>query len=103
MSKQRRSFKLEEKLRIIREADELGVTKVLDKYHLAYSVLFRWKSKLEVLKNLTLDQVNNPSQEELKLLLEENIRLKKIIAEQALQIEIDREYMKTNQAYKNKN
>jgi putative transposase len=103
MTKQRRSFKLEEKLRIIREADEMGVTKILDKYHLAYSVLFRWKSKLEVLKNLTLDQVNNPSQDELKLLLEENIRLKKIIAEQALQIEIDREHMKNNQGFKTKN
>ncbi|GAO41105.1 transposase [Flavihumibacter petaseus] len=96
MSKQRRSFRLEDKLKILREADEIGIKKTLQRHNLSYSVLFRWREKLEVLNKLAIDQVNHPSQQELKLLIEENTRLKKIIAEQALLLEINKEYMRSH-------
>ncbi len=100
MSKLRRSFKLEEKLRILREAEQQGVKAVLNRYQLSYSVLFRWREKFAVLNQLAINQLDNPAQQELRVLLEENARLKKIIAEQALLLEINKEHLLNNQGFK---
>ena len=43
MSKSRRSFSAWEKLSIINEADQLGITQTLRKHNLSHSVFRRWK------------------------------------------------------------
>jgi transposase-like protein len=97
MSKQRRSFKVEEKLLILKQAEDEGIKQTLLQHHLSYSVLSRWRIKLEALHRLNTSALNTASQQEFNLLIEENIRLRKIIAEQALELQINRERLNNNQ------
>jgi putative transposase len=84
----RRRFTDDQKLEILRQADKTGVTAVLREHRLSYSVFSRWRQKF--LLNLTsgkeaMREVSK-TRSELKLLNEENLQLKKIIADQALQL-----------------
>ena len=45
MAKTRRSFSVEQKLQIIQEADQNGVTQTLRKHNLAHSLFLRWRSQ----------------------------------------------------------
>jgi transposase-like protein len=47
MAKQRRSFSVEQKLQIIQEADQHGVTQTLRKHNLSRSVYLRWKHQFD--------------------------------------------------------
>jgi transposase-like protein len=47
MSKQRRKFSVEQKLQIIQEADQQGVTQTLRKHNVAHSVYLRWKHQFD--------------------------------------------------------
>ncbi len=91
MSATRRIFTDEEKLEILHQASQSGITEVLRKHNLSYSVFTRWKQKfMEQGINPNASHVNT----EMKLLLEENIRLKKIIADLALALELKNEELK---------
>ena len=85
----RRSFTDDQKLEILHQADESGVTAVLREHRLSYSVFARWKQKFLQLGSTNKEAIRevNKTRSELKLLNEENLRLKKIIADQALQLE----------------
>jgi putative transposase len=85
----RRRFTDDQKLAILHQADESGVTAVLREHRLSYSVFFRWRQKFvqHVSTNAEVMREVNKRRSELKLLNEENLRLKKIIADQALQLE----------------
>ena len=48
MSKARRSFSASEKLSIINEADQFGVTQTFRKHNLSHSVFRRWKENFNV-------------------------------------------------------
>jgi putative transposase len=88
MPAQRRKFTDEQKLEILQQAEQLGVTAVMRNHNLSYSVLARWKSQLT--RNDTTRQelmLQNKARSELKQYAEENVRLKRIIAEQALELE----------------
>jgi len=91
MATQRRRFTDEEKIEILQQANLLGITNVLRKHHLSYSVYSKWKEKFQ--KDLP-----KPSEQmtkaEMMLVMEENKRLKKIVAEQALSIEQKTEELK---------
>lgn len=88
MASPRRKFSEAEKLEILQKAGTLGITAVLHEYHLSYSVFSRWKKQLARSNNNTLDlAANNRMKQELKQLQDENIRLKRIIADQALELE----------------
>ncbi|MFT3823708.1 MAG: transposase [Chitinophagaceae bacterium] len=91
MATQRRKFTDEEKRTILRKAGEKGVSAVLHEYHLSYSVLARWKKQL--LGDSSTAQ-HNQARQEIKHLSDENMRLKKIIAEQALELERKEEELK---------
>jgi putative transposase len=84
----RRRFTDDQKLEILRQANESGVTAVLREHRLSYSVFARWRQKF-LHRGTTADVMRemNRSRSELKLLNDENLRLKKIIADQALQLE----------------
>ena len=94
MSRQRRKWSEAEKLQIIQEAEHNGLTETLRKHNLAQSLFHRWRrlyngEGLEGLKPKyrTVDP-------EVKRLQQENERLKKIIAKQALEIDFKDELLK---------
>jgi putative transposase len=86
---QRRKFSDEEKLNVLLQAGQKGVSNILRHYNISYSVFARWKQSFQK-KGLEL---NGPSTGD-KVLLEENLRLKKIIADQALSLEMKDEELK---------
>lgn len=85
----RRRFTDDQKLEILQQADESGVTAVLREHRLSYSVFARWKQKFLHRSSTRKEAMReaNKTRSELKLLSDENLRLKKIIADQALQLE----------------
>jgi len=79
MKGKRRS--IEEKVRILRKADgEMTVLQVCDEYNISEQTFYRWKKELGLL------EVNQAKR--LKDLEAENKRLKKIVADQVLGMEI---------------
>jgi len=86
MASQKRKFTDEQKLEILRQANEMGVIAVTRNHNLSYSVFARWREKFmeKNKKGLTL---KNKTKSKLKQFMEDNTRLKKIIADQALEIE----------------
>ena len=86
MSAQRRKFTNEEKLNILHQAKLSGITRVLREYKLSYSVFSRWKQQMNTDSFTQADA----SLFELK---QENMRLKKIVADQALELEVKKELL----------
>lgn len=99
MAKQRRSFSVEQKLQIIQEADQHGVTQTLRKRNIAHSVYLRWKGQFNQGGVQSLKPQYRTVDPELRSLQEENARLKKIIGNQALELEFKTELLKKNEAY----
>lgn len=101
MAIQRRKFSEAEKLSILDSAKRFGVTAVLREHRLSYSVFVRWKRKYAAAPAKTAnDNKSARAKADFKLLMEENTRLKKIIADQALEIERkDEELRKNNPMY----
>ena len=92
----RRKITDDQRLEILHQADESGVTAVLREHRLSYSVFARWKQKFLQHAGTNKEAMRevNKTRSELKLLNEENLRLKKIIADQALQLERKKEQLK---------
>ena len=85
---------MEQKLQIIQEADQHGVTQTLRKHNLAHSVFLRWKHQFDQGGSASLKPQYRKVDPELKALQEENARLKKIIGNQALELEFKTELLK---------
>jgi putative transposase len=103
MTSSRRRFTDDQKREILHEADKSGVTAVLREHRLSYSVFSRWRQKFlqHVSTNAEAMREVSRTRSELKLLNEENLRLKKIIADQALQLERkDEELRKVNSLFR---
>lgn len=97
MGSQKRKFTDEQKLEILRQANEMGVISVIRNHNLSYSVFARWREKfMEKNKNRQKLILKNKTKSELKLFKEENTRLKKIIADQALELEKRNEELRKN-------
>jgi putative transposase len=90
MPAKRRKFTDEEKQQILNEAELSGISQALHKHKLSYSVFHRWKEKQQQ-DNAEKNSPDAQSQSTIKKLLEENATLKKIIANQALKIELQEE------------
>ena len=99
MSKTRRQFTPEEKHSILQEAEREGQTETCRKYNLAPSLLSYWKKKYLSKGKDGLKAAYNRVDPELRALEEENARLKKIVAHQALEIEFKTELIKKSQAH----
>ena len=99
MSKPRRVFSVEQKLQIISESDQLGVNQTLRKHNLSHSVLLRWKRQFDSGGASSLRPQYNKIDPELKALQDENARLKKIIGNQALELEFKTELLKKSDAH----
>lgn len=99
MSKSRRTFSVEQKLQIIQEAEQMGVTQVLRKHNLSHSVFLRWKNQFNEGGTVSLQPQYKKIDPELRALQEENARLKKIIGNQALELEFKTELLKKSDAH----
>ena len=99
MAKSRRVFSVEQKLQIIQEADQIGVTQVLRKHNLSHSVFLRWKNQFNEGGTVSLQPQYRKIDPELRALQEENARLKKIIGNQALELEFKTELLKKSDAH----
>ncbi|MES1219607.1 MAG: transposase [Bacteroidota bacterium] len=94
MADQRRKFSIAEKQHILTRANELGVSKVLREYRLSYSVYTRWRQQF---LNAESENKNGVLQSKVEELRKENIRLKSIIANLVVDLEIKSEELKTVQ------
>jgi transposase-like protein len=99
MTQTRRKFSPEEKHSILQEAEREGHTEVCRKYNLATSVLAYWKKKYLAQGKAGLNGSYKRITPEVRALEEENQRLKKIIAKQALEIEFKDELLKKGEAH----
>jgi len=97
MASPKRKFTDEQKLEILRQANEMGVIAVIRNHNLSYSVFARWREKfMEKDKNKQEKSLKNKPNSKLRQFMEDNTRLKKIIAEQALEIERKNEALRKN-------
>lgn len=94
MPKTRRSFKSEERLSLIQEAEREGYMETCRKYNLSPSLLSGWKKKYQAKGVEGLKPAYRRVDPELRALEDENERLKRIIARQALEIEVKSELLK---------
>ena len=93
MSKSRRSFSTWEKLSIINEADQLGITQTLRKHNLSHSVFRRWKESFNEGGVSNLESYSRQRNPELDA-LEDQIRiLKNIVAKQSIELEFKTEFL----------
>lgn len=99
MTKQRRQFTPEEKLSILQEAEREGTTETARKYNLAHSVLGYWKKKYLAKGKDGLKAGYKKVNPQLRALEDENARLKKIIANQALELEFKTELLKKSDVH----
>lgn len=93
-SRSNRKFSPEERLSILQESEREGNTETCRKYNLSPSLLSKWKQRylskgVEGLKPMY--RRVDPAVRELE---EENARLKKIVAKQALELEVKSELLK---------
>ena len=99
MSKTKRQFTPEEKYSILQEAEREGLTETARKYNLAHSVLNYWKKKYLLKGREGLKPGYKKIDPQLRALEEENARLKKIVANQALELEFKTELLKKSDAH----
>ena len=100
--KTRRQFTPEEKYSILQEAEREGASETARKYNLAHSVLSYWKKKYLTKGKEGLKMGYKRIDPQLRSMEEENERLKKIVAKQALEIEFKDELIKKGQAHLHK-
>ncbi len=88
-----RKLTLEEKVKIVHEAEQLGFTETSLKHNISARQLYRWRDKLQNggSKALSYGAKIDP---ELKAVKEENLQLKKLVAKLALAVEIKEELLK---------
>src|SRR6478609_55867 len=94
MPKTRRSFTPEDRLSIIQEAEREGYMETCRKYNLSPTLLSRWKQKYQAKGVEGLKPAYRRVDPEVRALEEENERLKRIIARQALELEVKTEMLK---------
>jgi putative transposase len=99
MAKLRRSFSVEQKLHIIQEADQIGITQTLRKHNLSHSVFQRWKHQFNSGGVRAMKPQYHKVDPEIRVLQEENARLEKIIGNQALELEFKTELLKKSDAH----
>jgi putative transposase len=100
MATVRRKFTNDQKLEILQEAQKIGVIAALRTHSLSYSVFARWRQQfVKPDPNAPPNNTGSRIRSELKQLTEENSRLKKIIASQALELERKDEDLRKNNVF----
>ena len=94
MNRNKRKFTQQERLDILREAEQQGIEETLRRHNLSRSLYYRWKNKFD---RSGVDGLTNKYYRvdpAVKALEKENERLRKIIAKQALELEVKEELLK---------
>lgn len=94
MKRERRSFSPEDRLAIVQEGQREGTTATCRKYNLSPSLFAKWRSKYLAKGVEGLKPAYPRVDPAIRALEEENERLKRIIARQALEIEVKSELLK---------
>ena len=94
MPRGKRSFTPEERLRLLQEAEREGYMETCRKYNLSPSLLAKWKQRYQAKGAEGLKPAYRRIDPEVRALEEENERLKRIIARQALELEVKTEMLK---------
>ena len=97
MTRQRRSFSASEKLAIINEADQFGITQTMRKHNLSHSVFKRWKESFNEGGATNLQSYAKQRNPELDAAMEEIRLLKNIVAKQSIELEFKTELLKKSQ------
>ena len=90
---EKRKWSKAEKLEVLKEADEKGVEVTLRKYGIYPATLYDWPEKVKAGRESGLDRKKHtPNNGEYLVQLEsENSRLKRLVAEMALEIDLYKE------------
>lgn len=99
----KRTFTTEEKLRIIAEAKEKGVTATIDKYGIYAASYYSWKKKLDQMGEEGLQHGMTPEHlKRIRHLEKENALLKQLLAEKELEGKLKSELLKKQYALEKK-
>lgn len=93
----RRSFSPEQKFKILQEAESEGMLATCRKHQIAQSLFYRWKHQFDQKGVDGLSPSYYRADPEVRALEVENERLKKIIAKQALELEVKSELLKKSE------
>lgn len=99
MTKTRRHFTVEQKVQILREAESEGMVNTCRKFEISQALFYRWKHQFEKSGKDGLVPHYKTIDPEVKALQEENERLKKIVAKQALELEFKTELIKKTEYF----
>ncbi len=80
----RRSFTADQKAAILHEADKQGVIATCRKHQISSSLFYQWRDKLTLKGKNGLEHGQAVLSQEVRRLLAENARLKKLLAEKEL-------------------
>jgi transposase-like protein len=94
----KRKWSAEEKLAILKEAELNGITVTIRKHGIYSQTLYGWKEKFELEGAPGLEQAWKRTNPELKKLQLENQRLKQLVAEKELVIQIKNDLLKKTAA-----
>jgi len=94
MTRTRRSFTPEERLSLLQEAEREGFMETCRKYNLSPTLLSKWKQRYQSKGTEGLKPAYRRVDPELRALQDENEKLKRIIANQALELEVKSELLK---------
>jgi len=90
-----KKFSKKEKLAILKEASEQGVTLTLEKYGIYPGTFYYWKNKFEQLGEAGMQHgVNKKQLADIRRLEKENRMLKELLAEQQLESRLKDELLK---------
>jgi putative transposase len=90
----RKKWTAAEKLAILKEAEQNGVTVTIRKHDIHYGTFYAWKQKHELEGEAGLTPGGKPADPELKRLQLENLRLKQLIADKELALMVKDELLK---------
>jgi putative transposase len=100
----KRTFTKEQKLAILKEASEQGVTATIEKHGIYPATYYSWKNKFETMGEAGFRHgITPPQLKEIKKLEKENALLKKLLAEKQLEGHLKDEVIKKNHAWARKN
>ncbi|MBW7848837.1 MAG: transposase [Bacteroidales bacterium] len=94
MSRTKRTFTPEDRLSLLQEAEREGYLATCRKYNLSPSLLAKWKQRYLCKGVAGLNPSYRRIDPAVRALEEENERLKRIIARQALELEVKGELLK---------
>ena len=103
MIMKKRTFTKEEKLKIIKEASELGINPTLEKYGIYRASYYDWKKKLEEMGEEGFHHGMTPKHlKRIRVLEKENNALKQLLAEKELENKLKGDLLKKKYALEKK-